>query len=375
MPWSRPPLQDILNRVAEDIHTKMTKAGEGLRRQCEQLFARALAAESHSLHGYIQDAVKQSVPSLADDDAIILEWARTMLPVPRKQPTVAKGSVYFTGVDGSVIPAGREMSLLLKAESRFVTTAPATIAGGVAIIPVDSASPGSVGNAPMGSKVVLTLAISGVVSTGTVLSPGVTGGFDLESIESVQDRVVHRFRNPPRAGDPADFEAWAREVPGVDKAWGIPYIYGLGTIGVAIVQKHTTLQGWIAPDGPLLAAAQAHINEVAPSWMRDRPVIAPALVPVNFDIQLRPDTPEVRAAVEAELRDLLLREADLGGQEWDRPQYSDPRPPSVIPLSHVREAISTATGETDHVLVAPVTDLVAQAFELVVPGTFSFSSM
>lgn len=375
MPFARDTLQSILNRVAEDIHTRMTKAGDALRRQVEELFAYALASESHSMRGQIQHAVKQSVPSLADDEETILAWARTMLPVPRKQATRATGSVQFTGTDGVIIPVDREMSLLLKSEVRFRATAEVTVAGGVATVPVEALELGSAGNAALGAKVVLTVPLAGLVSTGTVLSPGITGGFDIETIESVQERTVHRFRNPPRGGVPADFEAWAREIPGVDKAWGIPYYQGIGTIGVAIAQKHPTLEQWVAPDAPLLAQVQAHINAVAPDFMRSRPVIAPTLVDVDFEIDLSPNTPAVRTAVEAELRDLLLREASLGGQAWERDDYSDPRPPHTIPLTHVTEAISTATGEVDHALVSPVTNLVANEFELLVPGTFTFGTL
>jgi uncharacterized phage protein gp47/JayE len=61
-------------------------------------------------------------------------------------------------------------------------------------------------------------------------------------------------------------------------------------------------------------------------------------VPLNFNIELTPNSLTVKAAVEAELRDLLLREAAPG---------------VTLLISHVREAISTAVGETDHVLISP----------------------
>lgn len=375
MPSKRPAFQEILNRVGEDIHTSMSDDKPLLRRSCEETFGHALAAESHGLHGAIVYAQKQSVPSTADDEETILGWARTMLPVPRKPATRASGPVYFTGTNGAVFPVGHEMSLLLKAEVRFRVTVETTVAGGAALVPVEAMELGAIGNGALGAKVVLTVPIAGVNSVGTIGSPGVTGGFDIETIESVQERVIHRFRNPPRGGVPADFEAWAREVPGVDKAWGIPRIEGIGTIGVAIVTLNTLTNEWDVPSGPLLAQVQAHIDSKAPDFMRSHPVIAPTLVPVDFEIDLSPNTPAVRASVEAEIRDLLLREASLGGQAWQRPTYDDPRPPHTIPLTHVTEAISTAAGENDHALVAPVGPLVAQAFELIVPGAFTFDTL
>ncbi|RYE88861.1 MAG: baseplate J protein, partial [Oxalobacteraceae bacterium] len=44
-----------------------------------------------------------------------------------------------------------------------------------------------------------------------------------------------------------------------------------------------------------------------------------------------------------ELRDLLVREAAPG---------------KTLLLSHIREAVSTAAGETDHVLVSPAANVV-----------------
>ena len=375
MPFDRPTFEQILVRVAEDIFGRMDAAGPELRRQCERLFAHALAAESHSLHGHLAHAARQSVPTLATDEGVILAWGRALLETPRKQPTRATGSAQFGGTDGSVIPAGTAMSLLVDSSRRFTSTAAGTIASGTVTVPIEADELGSDGNGDAGASVILTSPIVGVNSQGVIVSPGVTGGFDLEDVESVRERVVQRLRNPPRGGSPADFEAWAREVPGVDKAWGIPYLEGLGTIGVAIVRKSTTLEEWDVPDAQLLADTQAYIDSKAPAFMRSHPVIAPTLVPINFNVQLDPNTAAVQAAVEAEIRDLLLTEAVLGGLPWERANFDDPREPYTIPRTHVTEAISTSAGESDHVLVSPVGDLVAQQFELVVPGTFTFSDL
>jgi uncharacterized phage protein gp47/JayE len=66
-------------------------------------------------------------------------------------------------------------------------------------------------------------------------------------------------------------------------------------------------------------------------------------VQLNFTIQgLVPATFTVQAAVQAELADLLLREAVPGG---------------IILLSHIRAAISAAAGETDYVLIAPLVNV------------------
>jgi uncharacterized phage protein gp47/JayE len=68
---------------------------------------------------------------------------------------------------------------------------------------------------------------------------------------------------------------------------------------------------------------------------------------------VNPDTTAVRAAIEAQLRDLHNREADLGVS---------------LLISHIREAISSAGGEFDHVLTAPATDVGAGKSELLTFG-------
>lgn len=95
------------------------------------------------------------------------------------------------------------------------------------------------------------------------------------------------------------------------------------------------------PDAGEVAAVQAYINALRPVTAVVT-VAAPAAVPLNFTIDLVPDTAANRAAVEAELRDMLLREAAPG---------------ATILLSHIREAISLATGETDHILSVPAANV------------------
>ena len=42
-------------------------------------------------------------------------------------------------------------------------------------------------------------------------------------------------------------------------------------------------------------------------------IVPPIAHPLDMVVQLAPDTPEVRAAVEAEVRDLLMRDSEPGG--------------------------------------------------------------
>jgi len=94
----------------------------------------------------------------------------------------------------------------------------------------------------------------------------------------------------------------------------------------------------IVPDGTEVAAVQTYIDARRPVTAQVT-VAAPTASPLNFTISgLLPNTLAVRTAVQTELQDLLLRAAVPGG---------------TILLSHIRAAISSATGENDFSLTSP----------------------
>ena len=76
-------------------------------------------------------------------------------------------------------------------------------------------------------------------------------------------------------------------------------------------------------------------------------------------MRLSPDTPAIRAAVQAELADFFARESEPGGTLW---------------LSRINEAISLAEGEFRHVLELPSVDVEASPGVLSVFGDVSFAA-
>ena len=88
-------------------------------------------------------------------------------------------------------------------------------------------------------------------------------------------------------------------------------------------------------------------------------VFAPTPVALNLSITLLPDTAAIRASVEAELKDLLARDAVPGG---------------TLLISRIREAISIAAGEADHVLTSPTANIDHDAGELAVLGTITWGA-
>ena len=86
-------------------------------------------------------------------------------------------------------------------------------------------------------------------------------------------------------------------------------------------------------------------------------VLAPTAVALSMTIALTPNTLAVRTAVEAQLTDLLKREAKPGG---------------TILISKLREAISVAAGENNHVLSVPSADVAHSTGQMPVLGTITW---
>ena len=107
-----------------------------------------------------------------------------------------------------------------------------------------------------------------------------------------------------------------------------------------------------------VTAMQAYMDRVRPVTAAVT-VAAPIAVPLDFEIAgLDPVSRSVRDAVEAELRDLIRREAKPGG---------------TLLISHIREAISIAAGENDHRLISPVADVGVSIGRIITFGTVSRS--
>lgn len=111
-------------------------------------------------------------------------------------------------------------------------------------------------------------------------------------------------------------------------------------------------------DDATVAAAHAHIEPLAPVAGSDLYVFKGTPKTVNYTIDLTPDTPEIRAAVEAELRSFLLR---------------DGYPEGTLELSRTNEAISIAAGEHSHKLLSPTVDTPVAKNELAVLGVITWA--
>lgn len=233
--------------------------------------------------------------------------------VIRRPATSAKGTLRFTGLEGTVIPLATPVST----ESSegvlpqvFVTEAGAIIpAAGFIDVAAIADTPGTAGNAAANEVFIPSAPIPGLTS---VTNPAaMADGADEESDEVLLDRYLQRVRNPGSSGNAADYTNWALEVPGVGAVAVVALEDGPGTVTVAIADlnklpaspaKVTEVQAYIAPGGLATGTGKAPIGaavtvEAAGSVVVD--VQATLVVTPGFDV------PSVQAAAVASITSYL----------------------------------------------------------------------
>jgi uncharacterized phage protein gp47/JayE len=349
MAFDRPTLSEIVERVEQDFVSRLSLAGAVLRRSVIGVLSRVVAGAAHLLHGHLEFLARQLFPDQSELE--YLERQGSLYGISRKAAEFATGDLTFTGTNGT-IPAGTELQ---RSDGlRYETLADGTIASGTATIAVDAQTAGDAGNANAGLVLTLVSPIIGVNSSATVAAGGLTQGVDQEDDDDLRTRIIDRIQFAPHAGTARDYEAWAKEVSGVTRAWAFGAEMGPGSVTVRFVRDNDTP---IIPDAGEVTAVQDYLDERRPITAEVL-VVAPTSVTLNFTIELTPDTADARAAVEAEIRDLLTRDEVVPG--------------GTVLLSQIRTAIGIAAGVTDYDLTVPAADVTHTTGQLPVFGAITW---
>lgn len=351
MAFNRPTLQELIERTEADMISRLDLPGALLRRALAKVIARVIAGAAHLLHGHLEFISKQIFPDVSE--AEFLDRQASLYGITRKSATFATGNLTFTGTDGTDIPEG---TVLQRADgTQFETTDDGTISAGTATIPCTAVLAGVDGNTDAGAQITLTAPIEGVTATVTVASGGLSGGADEEEDDDLRTRLLERLQNPPQGGSATDYEQWALSVSEVTRAWVYSNYTGAGTVGVTFVLDDN--ESSIIPDSGKVDEVQAYIDARRPVTA-DVTVFAPIEDTLNFTISVTPSTTAVKAAVEAELRDLIRRKG---------------APSSTIYLSEINEAISLAEGEIDHTVTVPSGDVTTVSGHVPTMGTITWA--
>lgn len=347
MSFSQPTLPELIQQNSADLESRFPGGGLYRRRSVLGALARKQAADERGMRTYLEWISRQIFVDTADQEGV--ERDAAIHGMDYLSATAASGPITVTGLAGASLPA---LSTWQGPNGLvYVLVTGVVLAGTSQSITVSCLTPGVAGNLLAGASMTLVNPVMSIQPVAIVGSGGVTGGAESEDIDSLRERVITRKRQPPRGGSANDYVTWAQEAhPDVDKVW-VSNENGNNAISV----RFSTFSGPIPTLG-VVTAVDDYIQTVRPVTAAPT-VLAPIAQTVNFSISLLPDTPETRAAVEAELRGLVEREAEPSGR---------------IYLSRIREAISGAAGEVDHSITVPAADVVSDYAHLPVFGAITW---
>lgn len=353
MPWPVPAPGVIAGRAAAQFEQQLP----GIDARSDNTVATALtritelaAQDLYFMQGYL---AQQLMVNTATD---WLPLHGAMWGVPQVQPAAAAGAIMVTGPGLAVIPAGVVFSST--AQGLYTSTAAVTLsAGGTGSLAVVADVAGSAGNLPPGSPMTVVSPVAGLApQSGVVDVVGISGGLDIESLDSWRARIEAKIQIEPSGGSYADYEQWAKAaLPNVEYASCPPAACGGGAVAVAFA-----MAGPSVPTVEEVAAVQAYIETLAPVTAQANVTVYPAvLVPVNISLQVRPNTVTIQAAAQQALALFFAQSAVIGGP---------------LDRSNLDAAISGGDGESYHDLLAPTADIPAGGlFNLLTLGTVSFS--
>ncbi|SLN77626.1 baseplate J/gp47 family protein [Oceanibacterium hippocampi] len=355
MPFERPSLTGIHEAIVADIASRLPGADPLPRRSELGVLATALAGATHETYGFLAFLARQITPDTADGD-YLARWA-AVWGIARAPAAFAGGAAALAGIPGTVVPEATEFQsaagLIYRTEAEVILDA-----GGIAAAAIVAALAGQAGNLAAGAALDLVSGVDGLASEALVAAGGLTGGADAEADAVLLGRVLDRIQAPPHGGAEHDYRAWALDAGAhgvaVDRVFVAAREQGTGTVTVRFTVAAEV--GGPIPDAGQVAAVAAHIEASRPVG-NEVFTLAPIAQPLDFQIRITPDTAAVRAAVTAELADLIDRLAAPG---------------ATLPVSKIREAVSIAAGEDDNEVVAPAADVAHGPGDLAVMGAITW---
>lgn len=359
MPWPVPAPGQIASRAASVYEESLPGIDARSPNTVATTNTRITEMAMLDLYLYVAYIANELMPDTAQDwlprHAII--WG-----VPQVQAAPASGNAIAAGAPESNIPAGLGLSYQ---GTSYVTTAAVEIpSSGQASVPVEAVVAGTAGNLAAGAILTVTTPVEGLgVQQMTVDPNDIAGGLEAQSIPEWRQEILAKIRTEPSGGDYDDYVQWAQDaLPGVIAACPAAAC-GQGAVAVFIAMVGPT--GPIAATAEQVATVQAYINTQGRPVTANVTVYAATLNPINFSLQVRPNTAAIQAAAEDALALFFAQQpaASAAASPIGQTSY----------FSQLEDAIA-ADGETYHEILAPTADVPAPNLgALNVLGTVTFS--
>lgn len=314
-----------------------------------------------------QDYIKRQVFAMTADSEHLEKHAGEY-GLYRKAPNKASGKVTFTGQDATNIPVG---TLTVDSDGVAVeTTEAGDIAAGTLTLAAQAVAAGASGNLTLGTGLTVQNPPPGCDVAATVADSGsgtgFTGGTDLETDESLRERVLDRKQHPPAGGNAHDYIAWARSVSGVEDAYCYPLRLGLGSVTTVIL---TSGVGAARIPGPaLVTAVQTYIDSVRPVAFEQSQVLAPTAKATAVTAAVSVKAGYSAASVKLDVGTAIT--ALLNVME----------PKETLYLSRLRAAVSDVEGVLDCTVTVPAANVVpvddsGPTVEMITPGVITVNDL
>jgi uncharacterized phage protein gp47/JayE len=349
MPWTTLSLQQ-LRQLNRDNLAAQLRSGPIIPNSIERVFADTSAMMAYLCLAFIAWCAN-FLPDTAELP-ILLRWA-AIKNVPVGQATFAVGTATCTGIVGTPIPAGTLLTaqtytstssaqLLFQVQQQVTMGATPTDISFVAV------TPGQTGLS-IGSQLTFSTGIAGI--NGVAVIDGFADGVNADDEDTIRANVLDALRQPPMGGDANDYVQWAKQFPGVTRAWCSPQEMGIGTVTVRFMMDSLRLSPNPLANGfPLpsdVTAVQAWIDARRPVTAMDCFVVAPLPDPIDFTLaNLVPSDPgtlqNIATSVSAMLSAQAAPASSVNGSTV---------PASTIYASWVSAAVSAAGGVVSFDLV------------------------
>lgn len=299
-------------------------------------YIRASSLASCATGQYAHQAwiLKQFFPDTADTD--FLERHCNLRGIRRKNATSASGTVIAHGIPQASIDA----DLQIKCGERLYTVLEKAYIkeDGTVVLSIRSLEPGVISN--QHNKTAQFMAAPVGVSSDLV-NLDVTGGTDVESDNSLLNRLLDLLRRPPAGGNQYDYKAWALSVDGVTSAYVYPLRRGLGTVDVVITS------GDNVPSDDIVSKVQNYIDSVRPVTAKNSMVVKPDVTKVDI---------EVKVSLSGGAFDKAANDIKQALQE----HFSALKPGDSVIASQLEAVISDVASVADRKMTLPKGNLVAE---------------
>lgn len=374
MAFKIPTLAELSDRARKSFRANLKGTDAWLWPNNVYASAKVIAGSVFEAFGFLAYIRRMILVHTAPDIETLLLHGEEFA-IPRKPAAPAQGQVTFTATTALTVADSALLRRSDGVEFRVVNGGTLPGAGDLEVT-VIATTDGAAGNTAEGASLEI---VSGVTGTATVeIGPGSLAlGAELEDKESFRQRILFRKRNPPHGGAPADYVLWVGQVAGVSFLEDRPTVFierlwaGPGSVRVFPLMFDLYADG--IPQAADVQRVADYLATVQPAGAAVT-VQAPTAVPVAIVINgLVPDTPDVRGAVEAELRDAFKRLSRVAGTDAEFAAMPYLAFPTSFSTSWIWQAVANASGEKRHRISSPAADIALTAGQYPVFASVTFN--